>query len=516
VACRAGQQPAQLQQSLTVVNAGDDALRHATTLQPNWSNAATTRHRGWRTALPAGERVLGESPYLNEDRYYFTSMNPSVRGASGEAQGWGWTNQLNCLTGGGVTNSVFDVNGDGFIDDRDKVAGNVIISMALGRGLHSQSALVDTTTRSVTLFNQQSGLTEPPPPALVTDPGVSGGHFDLDLFDRRDGTFKNRRHVHEYDDKFDVVGANFLKPSDIAFRVANAITSRTTPFKVLVTNQYLSPATHLSVGGSAWTSVRTYGGQATATDPGALLAGMPVYTRNNVQTLGFRLPLDAFASKDWWGDGVLRAGLIPTQTGCVNKLSATGVPESPGQFGEIYNGAMTIQLISPDTQASELELNYPAGGPKYGWRVKAANHARVLAVYTVFWHHPNGKCYGRPGWTPTPPQDFSVGKRGTAAAGSDDPKGSFAVAPPPAGVTATSVNMVTVGDTVTTTTTWSDGKTSSVARTDNKDGTETVVTIDREGNTSTVEQAVGGRTLRGADELLAPSRRITWREVVRP
>jgi hypothetical protein len=505
-----------LEQSLTVVRVGDTDMRHATTLQPNWNNATGTRHRGWRTALPGGERVLGESPYLNEDRYYFTSMNPSVRGAAGEPEGLGWTNQLHYLTGGGVANSVFDVNDDGVIDERDKVADRVIISMSLGRGLHSQSALADTVSRSVTLFNQQSGLAAELPPPPLADRGVSGGHFDLDLFDRRDGTFRNRKHVHEYDDKFDVVGANFLNPSDIAFRVSNAITSPTAQFKVLVTNQYLSPATHLSVGGAAWTSVRTFGGQATATDAGAMLASMPVYTRNDVGTLGFRLPLDAFASKDWWGDGVLRAGLIPSQTGCVNKVSGTGVPGAPGQFGEIYNGAMTIQLISPDTQASEMELNNPSGGPKYGWRVKYAHHARVLAVYTVFWHHPNGRCYGQATWTPTPPQQFGAGKSSTAAAGSDDPKGSFASAPPPAGVSAVKVTTVNVGDTVTTTTEWSDGKKSSVARTDNKDGTETIVTIDREGNTNTVEQAVGGRTLRGADELLAPSRRITWREVVRP
>ncbi len=505
-----------LAQTLTETNFGTAKLRYASANVPDWGAGG---HRGWRVALPAGERVVGEAPFLNDNRYYFMSANPTKAAAS-ETQppGEAWLQELDYLTGGNVPASIFDVNGDDEIDDKDKVDGQVIIGRWLGAGLHSQPVLVDLKKRSTTLFNQQSGLEIDLPSGGEGDPGVSGGHFDVDLYDRRDGTYKNRRHVHEYDDKYDVTGVNFLNASDATFNLSNAITNTTTPFKVLVLNQYLNPASQLSVGGQPFVNVKAYRDLVTAATAAQVLDRLPNYTRANVGTLTFRLPLDAFKSKDWWGNGDVRAGLIPTQTGCVNKINTSGVNTRPGPNGERYNGALTIQLIRADTAANDLELNFAGGGPAYGWRVKASSASKILAEYTLFWHHDNGKCYGDAGWVKDPPQDFGPpGKKATPAAGSADPKdGSFGGAPPPPGVTATGVTSSIVGNVTTYIVTYSDGTTAKTEIIDNGDGTETVRVTDRDGNVEETTRSVGSTTIRGAEEILAGSRRINWREVTRP
>jgi hypothetical protein len=156
----------------------------------------------------------------------------------------------------------------------------------------------------------------------------------------------------------------------------------------------------------------------------------------------YNLPLDAFASKDWWGtaqtfggttaaarndgdDHNPRAGLIPTQTGCVNGVAADGTSSPLGALGERHNGALTLQLIRADTPYTALELNVP-GNVKYGWRVRAQDYAAyVLAEYTSFWHHPNGKCYGKLGWVPNPPQDFTGNSKAAKSNDGTDPKGVF-------------------------------------------------------------------------------------------
>lgn len=270
------------------------------------------------------------------------------------------------------------------------------------------------------------------------------------------GDYANKKHYHEYDDVFDVTGVNMLNASEPAFNLSpNVIASATatTPeFKVLVMNQFLNPAAKLSVGGAPEVSVKIYNDLASETNAATLLAGLPTYSRATVSTLLFNLPLDAFKSKDWWGtelpvagvdirsdgDGVLRAGLIPTQTGCVNKVNTDGSMVNSsgkgllGPNGERFNGSLTIQIIKASTPASALEINHNNGDVRYGWRVKQSEFKNyVIAEYTAFWHHPNGKCYGQSGWVADAPEDnVSDATPKTPAANSGDPQdGIFAVGP---------------------------------------------------------------------------------------
>jgi hypothetical protein len=262
-------------------------------------------------------------------------------------------------------------------------------------------------------------------------------------------------------------------------------------------NQYLNPAAKLSVGGLDYENVQTYGNLASETDAATLLAGLPVYSRADISTLIYNLPLDAFRSKDWWGDGgAIRAGLIPTQTLCVNSVEEDGsmtnkIKDQPGKSqgkpglnNERCTGSLTIQIIKSTTPSSALVLNGP--DVTYGWRVRQGDFITfVLAEYTSFWHHPNKICYGDEGWVPDPSEDFDAESEGdTPAAGSADPTdGIFGM-----GLAVTSV-VTTVsedGKVTTTTTTYSDDSEYTKTETDNNDGSTTIYQQFRDGTEETV------------------------------
>jgi hypothetical protein len=385
---------------------------------------------------------------------------------------------------------------------------------------------VELAQLNTTLFQQNPNSVPPVPPP---DQGVSGGHFDVDHY-YASGNWASQKHFHEYDDTFNVTGVNFLNASAGELNLALSVPSTATQFKILIGNQYLNPAAKVKIGGSgAYVALKSYTNLATSPSPGAaaVLAAQPVYTRSNISNFMFNLPLDAFASKDWWGDGTAaRAGLQPTQTGCVNKMSwkssstptAAAWDPTPGTLGQRHNGALNFQVIRNDPvlcPSSALELNVPLD-PRYGWRVTRAKHnACVLAEYTTFWHHPNGQCYqaSDPTWTQAPPQDFTGGAKAVPpAAGSSDPEdGIFGNSGPVVSTTTTVVNNVT-----TTVTLYGDGTTMTIATTHNADGSKTVVTTNPDG-TTTVITINGGALFSGADEsgLRPRTGRISWREMYR-
>lgn len=318
---------------------------------------------------------------------------------------------------------------------------------------------------------------------------------------------KSKQHFHEYDEIYNVTGVNFLAPSSGTLDIKNAITNTSTNFKVLVHNQYLSPAVTISVGGAPYIDARNYTTSATLD-----LGTLPTYNRNNIGTLAINMPVDAFSLKDWWGDGVVRSGLHPTQTGCVKDSSGSPLgghqhyeaidppangTDGPGTLsvnGARHNGALVVQLVKDTTPNSAIEMNV-AGRPEYGWRVKGSDASNsdyetyVLAEWTVFWHHPNGKCYNAAGWTMVPPPDTSPpdsSKFKTPDAGSSDP--GFGTA------------RVTVVSTTTTTTT-SDGTTTTIVITNYSDGSQLVVTTVTSGGVTTASSqfipasaAIGGAT----------------------
>ena len=360
-------------------------------------------------------------------------------------------------------------------------------------------------------------------------------------------TWQSKSHTHQYDDKFDKTGVDMLNASVEALNLYNAVPTATPQFKVIAHNQYLNPAVKINIGRTdyqynldfGYTSIRNF-----VTSAGLDLATLPTYTLADVGSLVINMPIDALTSKDWWGNGDVRAGLHPTQTGCVKKAAgatdgnmyqpvippANGV-DGPGTkgwnasttpttaTGARHNGSLTIQVISASTPNSAIEENVP-GRPEYGWRVKSADYTTyVYAEYTTFWHHPNGKCYGDAGWTKVPPQDESSSSPETPNAGSTDPKiGDLSGG----GGTVVSVTRTVVGNVTTTTITYSGGGVATITRTENFDGSVTFVTRAADCSDASCETvqtiaSSAGSIMTGGDErgLQARTGRVSWHELIR-
>jgi hypothetical protein len=405
----------------------------------NWSDASDVMTKplnyGWRTALAAGERVLGTG-FVRDARYHFSSVNPTVVNAS-PPNGANWLNELDYLTGGVGSKLIYDLNSDSLLTPSDRivdgggtpVAGptGIPVSVYQGPGLLSQPLLAILSAKlSTTIFNDNPFFSpndkpaEPPTPNI--DPGVSGGHFDADIYDAA-GKVK---HVHEYDDKYNVTGVNFLGASEPLLNASTLVTSNSTKFKILIANQKMSPAVEFSYAGLPYTAIT---GSAALTTTGLKMASLPVFTLADVQTLKYKMPKDAFESKDWAGDGLIRAGLTPSQTGCVQKGPDPDKDERTGTIGPAphklhRNGALTFQLVkdtTPDSAVTQASNNGEAG---YGYRVTLAGRPTyLLAEWTVFWHHDNKACLEDAGWVMNPPKDTTPSTKEplTPAAGSSDP-----------------------------------------------------------------------------------------------
>ena len=297
-----------LDQTITEVSASGQRLRTVSANTPNWASGG---HKGWRLTLPAGERVVGEGQFVSDDRFYFTATNPTVQAeAEGEAVGSTWLMEVHFLTGGSPASPIFDINGDGRIDADDDVVGAVIVGKHLGAGVSSQAVLTDLSAFSVTLFNRQSDL-DYSLPTLSVGPGVSGGHFDVDFYFTTSttkkgvttGSFSKLKHTHEYDDKYDVTGVNFLNASDPGFNLGSKIGADR-----LVQGAGDEPVPEPgvdAVGGRG--RLRQRQGlrrpDHRRRTPPTVLAGLPRYQAAKIGTLIWKLPMDGFKSKDWWGDG---------------------------------------------------------------------------------------------------------------------------------------------------------------------------------------------------------------------
>ena len=379
------------------------------------------------------------------------------------------------------------------------------------------------------------------------------------------------KHFHQYDDTYDVTGVDMLNASSTTMNLAQAIPSLSLGFKVIVQNQYLNPAAKLNIGNPGYlfnvdfgyirlkdyttsatlslADLQTYQRNPAAVWPGsAVTAAEKLAQPKPIGSLVMNLPVDALTNKNWWGNGDVRAGVHPTVTGCVNRAAGATdgnmyqpvIPpangdDGPGSNGYSgtttpdtatgvrHNGALVIQIIRANTPNSAIEQSVP-GRPEYGWRVKSSLYStHVLAEYSTFWHHPNGKCYSTAGWTKAPGPDTATRIASAKAPGSTDPKlGDLGVGGV-GGVTAdgsiTSVTTTVTGQVTTTIILYADNTTARIVRTASNDGSVSIVTTDKDRNVSTQNIASAAGSLRsGGDErgLQARVGRISWRELVAP
>ena len=119
----------------------------------------------------------------------------------------------------------------------------------------------------------------PTSPGPGRGPGLASGHFDLDTssFISPVNSGSTGKHVHQYDDKFDVPGADFFNLLQDGLSNINDEISPGTKFKVIIANADLSTGGRLVINNTydpdrpdSWVSVQEY-----ANIP---LADLPVFT----------------------------------------------------------------------------------------------------------------------------------------------------------------------------------------------------------------------------------------------
>lgn len=552
-----------LEQTLTTTVFSTTPVRVSSGLAINYDDTTKTLHKGWRTALPLGEHIV-TSGFVRDSRFHFTSYFPPKDGdtstspATAAIPGESWIMQLDFLNGSTNGSPIFDFDNNSVLNDSDRIsdakgfavpgAAGVPIGIKLGGGLFSEPLLALVSRElSVTIFNQTILPSGTPPAGCTTDcgSGVSGGHFDYDVYhNATGGSFK---HTHEYDDKYDVVGASFTNASDALYNLANTTVkdNRVVPvggagtpskFFVLVSNGDLSPGITFTVANKVYKSFE-YPNAAIVADIKANGAKSPyLYDSETVKTFKWLMPFDGLTTKSWGQTpNTPRPGLIPTATACVKG----GTRTDSGEFGENNNGALTIWIIkfaagvNYDLTAPTpvIELNVP-GKPEKGYISKqnALGDSYHLKHYTVFWHADVG-CY-KAGYNATPAPDTTENKGGgTAPPGTEDPPaGSGGGTPPTALSTTTVTTLNKPGDskdlsgTRTTTTKFSDGSTLIVTETLDKKGNPdpkktTSETVKGTGPTSTPGTVTAGspNLQTGLQQLnnVGKLGRVTWHELIR-
>ncbi|MDO8457849.1 MAG: PilC/PilY family type IV pilus protein [Burkholderiaceae bacterium] len=169
-------------------------VRTITANQPDWTSGAT-HHKGWRVALPAGEKVVGDGSFVENGRFYFNAYNPTVATAiqSSTVNGENWLMELDYLSGGSRNSPFLDLSNNHVLTDDDRVKDSasppapvlttdgIPVGKLIGIGVMSQPILVQLSTLNNTLFNQNPDVSIPPVDLGITQ-GVTGGHFDIDYF----------------------------------------------------------------------------------------------------------------------------------------------------------------------------------------------------------------------------------------------------------------------------------------------------------------------------------------------
>jgi hypothetical protein len=220
-------------------------------------------------------------------------------------------------------------------------------------------------------------------------------------------------HVHEYDDKYNVTGVNMLQPSLRAFNLVNAIPAR---------DAVQDPAGEPEdvAGGQDSSSAALTGVPVTSyRDHGGLDDGVAadVHTRGNVHAHP-RAAARCVPVEGLGGTGDVRAGLVPTQTGCVH-----GNDGGARQTGPVDERRADDAGRQGDHAGLGGRVNQPAtrrwaiGSRRTYLAVEPARACTRSSGTTR-----TASAIGDAGWVRSP-QDTTVPQLGGGGApGSDDPK----------------------------------------------------------------------------------------------
>jgi hypothetical protein len=398
------------------------AVRTASDNPINWDT-----RRGWvmpllidgASNLDKGERIL-QNLTLRDDRIQFVTTNPTI------ATGDNWFLQLNAFTGGAPTKTILDINENNVLSIADNVDGDGnglvedtaldrIVGYYLGFGLASLPTIGGTSyITAAALFNHVEAVS-PSELDFPDDPGLKGGHFDLDTASKIYAFDKGQTdgHVHEWDDKndsttidyFNILGDNLFDIDGLEKAVPNF----DAPFFLTISNSALSPAGIIEINGASLGVVEYQALQTRWLNDTMLeYETFPIYKLGPLsdeeeadgwaQLTSLKISFDAFA--------ILKAELIGTNTGCVRG-------NDPGALGEYRNGALTLQAI--DAEAFDgfsydeennvyVAANTALDGTHHFARVapdqddgEDESSESIFWESTVFWHW-DGDCYGTDAW----------------------------------------------------------------------------------------------------------------------
>ena len=541
-----------LNQTLTDAVYGTKKVRLSSGNAISWLGVAA--NGGWRTALPAGERVLGNG-FVREGRYHFVSVNPTTKDTTDPngPEGASWLMELDYLNGAANGRVIFDLNTDGNIDNRDRIGSpaangsfandTIPVGVYVGKGLVSQPLLANLSFQSsVTLYAinpfVSPGAVVPP---TETDRGVTGGHFDVEIWYPGGGTCIYQLnnpvcpqyiHTHEYDDKFDVTGIDMTNASDPRYNLKKVIPPNT-KFQILMGGQEFSPAVSFKIGKKAYVPVFNYETDGTLTVDQNAPTGTTkaaIYD-GSISALKWNMPKNAFTPMDWaLTGGPNRVGLQPTTWSCVQNDKPNPLTNNP-----LLSGALYIQLVKPwdgtsaGTLDTDIEPNVP-GNPKMGYRLKSTSLSKLLASYSIFYHA--GACYLDANWSngsATPVLPYS----GTAntmpavpAPGSQDPPYDTG-AQMPTNISWVRVSVPGGGYKIIITTTYADGSKVIETITYNAQGKEISRTTSTTGNPPGTPPRTGGSSTPGSVTKLPPATgytesrdrgktgRVNWHEMFR-
>ena len=138
-----------------------------------------TLKKGWTIEFPnCGERLVG-SPFVRTGRVQFVTTNPTGLVCSGvdrQLVGDSWIMSLNYTTGEDANTVVYNLNGDGVLDDSDKVGGKPPVGLHLGKGNISQPVLARLSSGIDKMYINGLILQIP----LLPKPGpLLSGHIDV-------------------------------------------------------------------------------------------------------------------------------------------------------------------------------------------------------------------------------------------------------------------------------------------------------------------------------------------------
>jgi hypothetical protein len=334
-------------------------------------------HDGWLVDLTSGERIITELQ-IRSGRVVFSSTNPTI--VDGEI----WINEINYLTGGTPSIIVYDMDDNGLLNTDDNTDGNNdgdtedledrVTGLYQGHSIVVSSPTMATLSATSGTYFVNRINASPLDVAEHTDPGIAGGHFDVDTtsYIAEINTGNTDAHVHEYDDDYDVKGVDYFEFFDEPAKLHEIFVDVEADqlFKIVIVNAHLSTGGRLSFNNTydennafSYVPVPFYADIAVESLPIFSLSGT-----NAFHLTGLGMYFDRNA--------ILDRGLVPGRTGCVksNTLSSQG---------DWRNGALTTWAVAVDEDGvDDFTLTYDADDPTKIVGIESG----LLFESTLFWH----------------------------------------------------------------------------------------------------------------------------------